>query len=253
MAMPLTLLCLHGWGGSQESFDELRRALKGTDIVVLAPDFPGFGEAPEPRHPWTNEDYVTWVAKYIHEHIKGPYALLGHSHGGRIAIKLSSTLPTGHLPRRQAGCPLPTHLFLCAPAGIRHPRHIKRIIGLTLAKTGKFFLSIPGFKYLQPLGKKILYKLVRVHDYEKASPVMRQTLINIAREDLRPLLSKVTIPTDIFWGRDDRMTPYIDAQIIHKGIKDSILHTFPGIRHRVHRDKAKEIAEVIHDRIDQHA
>lgn len=246
--MPLTLLCLHGWGGSKESFEELRKALKDTDVTILTPDFPGFGDAPEPQSPWTNEDYVAWIAKYIREHIRGPYALLGHSHGGRVAIKMIASLPTSYpllLP--------PTHLFLCAPAGIRHPRHIKRIIGLTLAKTGKFFLSIPGFKHFEPLGKKLLYKLVRVHDYENASPIMRQTMINIAREDLRPLLPKVKIPTDIFWGRDDRMTPYSDAQIMHKEIRNSILHTYPDIRHRVHRDKAKEIAEVIRDRIGRHA
>ena len=29
---------------------------------------------------------------------------------------------------------------------------------------------------------------MRVHDYEKASPLMRQTLINVTQEDLRPLL-----------------------------------------------------------------
>ena len=114
-----------------------------------------------------------------------------------------------------------------------------------LAKSGKALFSIPGLKQLQPLGKRLLYKLVRVHDYEKASPVMQKTLIRVSQEDLRPLLPKITVPTDIFWGTKDGMTPYKDGVLIHKKIRGSRLHTYKGITHRVHRDKASEIAQVI--------
>lgn len=230
------LLCLHGWGGTKESFTELREALKGADIEILTPDLPGFGGEPEPPCAWTTDDYVRWVVDWYGKRILAghPLLLLGHSHGGRIAIKIA------------AGKLLPIHrLYLCAAAGIRHPRHFKRIIGLMLAKTGKFFLSIPGLNLLQPLGKKFLYKLVRVHDYEKASPVMRETLIKVSAEDLTPLLSNITVPTDIFWGEDDGMTPVSDGRLMHRMIADSTLHTYPGVRHRVHRDKAKEIAASI--------
>ncbi len=233
------LLCLHGWGGDHHSFDELKIALGDSGITVLAPDLPGFGSEPEPSRAWTTDDYVSWVTAYIQKHISGPYMLLGHSHGGRIAIKLLIN------PQPTTRNAQPSHLFLCAAAGIRHPRHIKRIFGLTLAKTGKILLRIPFLRTLQPIGKKLLYKLVRVHDYEKASPIMRQTLINVSREDLRPLLGKITVPTDIFWGEDDRMTPVGDAHIMHKAITGSALHIFHGVRHRVHRDRAEDIAEVI--------
>ena len=231
------LLCLHGWGGSKESFSELREALTGTDIDILTPDLPGFGSEPEPDRPWSTDDYAHWVEKWIanqriNESTNKRFFLLGHSHGGRIAIKLVTRNSFDHL-------------FLCASAGIRRPRHFKRIVGLTLAKTGKFFLSIPGMKKLQPLAQKILYKLVRVHDYEKASPIMRETMIKVTAEDLRPLLKQITVPTDLFWGTEDGMTPYADAKIMHAEIKGSTLHSYPGMRHRVHRDRAKEIAEVI--------
>ena len=225
------LLCLHGWGGSKESFTELREALKGSDVEILTPDLPGFGSEPEPKTPWSVDDYANWVEALIKD--QKPVHLLGHSHGGRIALKLASR-----------GLPI-THLYLCAAAGIRRPRHFKRIIGLILSKTGKFLLMIPGLNRLQPLGKKLLYKLVRVHDYEKASPVMRETMIKVTAEDLRPILKDIHVPTDIFWGENDGMTPVADAHIIHQGIQGSQLHLYPGIRHRVHREKAAEIAAVI--------
>ncbi len=232
----MILLCLHGWGGSKDSFTELRDALKGTALTILTPDLPGFGEEPEPAHPFTNDDYADWVVEWFQKQSTGeePILLLAHSHGGRIAIKLTS------------GNRLPvSHLFLCASAGIRRPRHIKRIIGLLLAKTGKFFLSIPGMRTLQPLGKKFLYKLVRVHDYEKASPVMRDTLISVTEEDLRPLLPAVQVPTDIFWGTNDGMTPIADGRLMQRKIVGSTLHVYEGTRHNVHREHAADIAAVI--------
>lgn len=242
--MKSILLCLHGWGADHHSFDALRAELKNSGIDVFTPMFPGFGDQPEPDHSWTNDDFVHYIEQYIHKNIgTHPFAILGHSHGGRIAIKIAAN------EKREMRNEKLTHLFLCAAAGIKHPRHIKRAIGLTLAKTGKILLSIPGFKILQPLGKRLLYQLVRVHDYERASPIMRQTMINVCKEDLRPLLKQITIPTDIFWGENDGMTPLADGIFMHEKIKGSFLHTYPHTRHRVHRDHAKEIAQIISERL----
>ncbi len=233
MAKPV-LVCLHGWGGSKESFKELRAALKGAKLEILTPDLPGFGKEKEPKKPWKNNDYADWAEAWIKKNTKGPIYLLGHSHGGRIAMKL--------IHRSDIKV---KHLFLCASAGIRRPRHFRRIVGLTLAKTGNVALSLPGLKRFKAVGKKMMYKLVRVHDYEKASPIMRQTLINVTQEDFRPLLPKIRVPTDIFWGEDDQMTPYKDALIFHRGIKNSNLHSFSGVRHAVHRECARDIAAEI--------
>jgi pimeloyl-ACP methyl ester carboxylesterase len=73
----------------------------------------------------------------------------------------------------------------------------------------------------------------------------------VTREDFRPLVHGVNIPTDIFWGTDDGMTPVSDAKIFHRDIAGSELHIYEGVRHGVHRDKAKEIAAVITTRLHQ--
>lgn len=233
---------LHGWGGSKESFDPLRAALGGVDAEILVPDLPGFGEQPDPPHAWTVDDYADWTESWlrVHRSSQGPLCIVGHSHGGRVALKM---VLRGKTPV--------TRLFLCASAGIRRRRHVKRIIGLTLAKTGKAFLMIPGMRRLQPLGKKLLYKLVRVHDYEKANAVMRQTLINVTAENFQPHLKDIAVPTVLFWGENDGMTPVGDAAIMHRGIAGSELHVYPGVRHGVHKDKAPEIAAVIREALSR--
>lgn len=238
--MTKTVVALHGWGGSQESWTQLREALTGKDVELYTPDLPGFGNEPEPQKPFTVDDYADWVIAWITnnvpEHSLKPLTLIGHSHGGRTLIKI--------VTRKQLPFTI-EHLVLCASAGIRHPRHFKRILGLTLAKTGKFFMKIPGLKSLAPLARKILYKLVRVHDYEKASPLMQTTLQLVTKEDLRNVLPQITVRTDLFWGKQDGMTPYSDALIMHKAIPNSTLHSFNDVRHAVHRAAAKEIAEVV--------
>ncbi len=234
------LLCLHGWGGSKESFAEIREELKREDIEWLVPDLPGFGEESAPKTAWTIDDYAEWAEKYLVSRIAHarPVSILGHSHGGRIAIKMAVR---GKVPIQ--------HLYLCAAAGIRHPWHIKRFIGYFLAKVGKVLLSIPGMHLLQPIGKKLLYKLMRVHDYEKASPVMQQTMINVTKEDLKDILPQIREPTDLFWGADDQMTPVSDAFTMRERIKGSQLHIYQGVRHSVHRAKAADIASVIRERM----
>jgi pimeloyl-ACP methyl ester carboxylesterase len=242
--MTKILVALHGWGGSKESWNELQSALGGSDVKMYTVDLPGFGNEPDPNTPYSVDDYadwvITWITNNVPESAVQPISLIGHSHGGRISIVLAH--------RQSTGTTLPftiEHLYLCAAAGIRHPRHFKRIVGISLAKTGKVFLRIPGLSALAPLAKKLLYKLVRVHDYERASIVMQTTLQRVSKQDLRNLLPAITIPTDLFWGTADGMTPYSDALYMQVHIPNARLHTFSGVRHAVHRVEAKAIALVI--------
>ncbi len=233
--MHQTLVCLHGWGGSGASFQELRDALNGTDITVLSPDLPGFGSEPEPPTPWSVDDYADWTEAYVKkQNVTGPIHLLGHSHGGRISIKIAS----------RKSVPL-AHLYLCAAAGMKRRRYIRRFIGMILSKAGAILSMIPFLKDAAPFARRQLSRLVGSQDYEKASPLMKQTLVLVTKENLSPLLASITAPTDLFWGTEDRYTPFADAKILEKGIQGSVLHAFPGIRHRVHRDKAADIAAVI--------
>ncbi len=243
--MKPVLLCLHGWGGSKESFAELRAMLDGEDLLILTPDLPGFGSEPEPDRPWSVDDYADWVEAWLQRNAPTEgcsILLLGHSHGGRIAIKLAA--------RQSSSYQLPAnsykldHLYLCAAAGIRH-RSLKRVLGKVLAGIGRAIFALPGLSRLEPLAKKFLYMALREHDYERASPVMRATLATVTAEDLTPLLPMITVPTDLFWGEDDTYTPIKDGYTMHAAIRGSVLHTFAGTRHRVHRDRAPEIASVI--------
>lgn len=227
------LLCLHGWGGSKESFAELRKALQGSDIDVLTPDLPGFGDEPEPPEIWGIDEYAKWVEEWMRKRERG-CCILGHSFGGQIAVKLAIR---GNLPIR--------HLFLAAPAAIRPRFSLRRTTGYLIAKGGRALFRLPGLSPLQSLLRTLLYRLMRVHDYENASPTMQRIMLRVTHQSLVNELPRLTIPTDIFWGLDDRTTPVKKGILMQKLIPQSTLHTFPATRHAVHRDRAREIAAMI--------
>lgn len=240
--MKPTLLCLHGWGGSKESFGPLHEALAGMDMEILAPDLPGFGAEPDPARPWTVDDYAAWVKDWLAKNRKseGPLWILGHSHGGRTAIVIAAKkiLPVDRL-------------FLCAPAINRKRRyHLRRMVGAALAKTGTFFLSIPGLSLFAAPARKLLYKLLRVHDYERASLLMQQTLVLVTKDDLTPLFPLVTVPVDLFWGDHDGQTPVSDGKHMNLLLPHCEFHVYARTRHGVHKTNAREIAAVIGRRFD---
>ena len=58
-------------------------------------------------------------------------------------------------------------------------------------------------------------------------------------------MEKIEVPTNLFWGEEDRITPIADSELMNKKIVQAKLYKFPNVRHGVHRDKAKEISDVI--------
>lgn len=229
-----TLLCLHGWGGSHESFTELREAMRNDNVRIIAPDLPGFGESDDPEFSWSVDDYANFIEELVKELNLSNVLLIGHSFGGRISIKLASRK-----------CEWIDHLYLCASAGLKNREYIKKKIGAWLACIGNAIFSLPVLKSIKSFARKVLYKLLRVHDYEETSGIMRETMMKVIEEDLEGLLDTISQPTDIFWGTKDKITALRDGKIMNKKIVQSNLYTYRGTRHGVHRDRASEIAEII--------
>jgi pimeloyl-ACP methyl ester carboxylesterase len=244
------LLCLHGWGKhvDHHAFDELRSALKNSSVQVIAPDLPGFGMSAEPPWPWSVDDYADFIEGLVKEltinNQQSKIFLLGHSFGGRVAIKLAARQGC-HGERNRTMTSWISRLYLCAAAGVGRDLLIRRRFWLCIAKAGNILFAVPVLRMIKPFARRVLYKMLRVRDYHDASERMRKTMAVVVEEDLTPLLEKITVPTDLFWGEEDTITPLRDGELMNKKIAQSVLHTFAGVRHRVHREKAVEIAQAI--------
>ena len=236
------LFMFHGWGGSSDSFDALTEHIDTKKHIVLAVDFPGFGGSDKPKKNWTVKDYSDFLGKFVQKMytkhgLKGGYDVVVHSFGGRVMIMNSSSSKKQKLDK----------LVLIGAAGIKHPRTFKKRILQSVAKLGGGFLSIPGLKMFKKPAQKLMYKILRVHDYENTSGVMRKTFLNVIDQDLSGLLEHINCPTLILWGKNDTYVPISDAYMMHDKIKNSTLKIIADGRHGIHKTHAKKIGKWINE------
>lgn len=223
------IVIVHGWTQSLDKWSELVKGLKkaGKDVIQLR--VPGLTEKTEKI--WDLSSYCEWLDKELAK-IGEKVTLLGHSNGGRIAIKyvLNNSEKVDKL-------------ILVNSAGIRRkefPTRVKRIIFMVLAKIGKIVFP-------SKLLKKLLYKLARERNYHDADENMKKTMKNLISVDLENALKDISIPTLIIWGENDKITPVSDAYKMNKEIKNSNLLVIPGAGHLPFYTHTKETLGAILD------
>lgn len=229
---PLVLI-LHGWGGSSDSWKKIIAYLE-PNFQIICPDLPGFGKSETPKNNWNLSDYAIWLKKFTEIINTNNFFLLGHSFGGRIAIKFSISWPQ----KIKA-------LLLCSSAGIKQKWSVKeKIIWITVLIGNSIFSARPLNRF-RDKARHLFYKLLKNKDYTRANETMKEIMKKVISEDLTPELSKISTKTFIIWGAKDNIVPIADAYIFKAKIKNSKLTILPNIRHSPHLEDPKNFAEII--------
>ena len=227
-----TLIIFHGWQSSKEKWQTVKENLEKQGLKVIVPDLPGFKKETELKKPWGLDDYLDWFTQ-LNNREDESFFLLGHSFGGRMAIKFAAKHP-----EKLKG------LILVSAAGIKPKRNLQsRLISAT-AKFGRRFSSLPFYSFF----RKIIYRFIlRTTDYIKAEKILnlKDTFKKIIAEDLTGYLEKIKTPTLIIWGEKDKMTPLSDAYLMNEKIPNSKLEVLKNIGHSPHREAPKMLAEKI--------
>ena len=71
-------------------------------------------------------------------------------------------------------------------------------------------------------------KYIGSRDYKAASPIMRQTLVNVVNEDLSTYARQIEEPTLLIWGENDTESPVSEAKEVEKIMCDAALIVLPG-------------------------
>ena len=223
------VVLLHGWGADGSLFLPLMRLL-AKKYRVLAPDFPGFGQSPEPSEAWCVDDYADCVLGFLKALDVSACSLLGHSFGGRVAIKLAA---------RRLDAPGFDKLILVGAAGI------KRTPGEKARRRAKRFQLAK--KLLKPFPKLLeRYRSKRGSpDYRAASPLMRQVLVKTVNEDLAPLLPNIKPPTLLIWGRNDTETPLSDGERMEAQIPEAGLAVIENAGHYAFLERQAQFLRII--------
>lgn len=227
------IICLHGWGGSSQSFYDMAPLL-ARDYRVIMLDLPGFGQTDAPLEAWRVDNYAAFLFEFTRHLALPHFALCGHSFGGRVALRFAAAYPR-----------LASHLILLAAAGIKHQKSPEEQAANFLARIGKRVFSLAPLKKVSDPARWLFYKMIRRGDYYQASTMMKETMKLVIGEDLTPTLSLITTPTLIIWGERDDYVPLADAHLMHWRIKKSRLEIIKGANHYLPKKYPKETAALI--------
>jgi pimeloyl-ACP methyl ester carboxylesterase len=226
------VVLLHGWGDSSQGSVELQAAL-ARQFQILAIDLPGFGGAQAPPSAWGLTEYADFVAVLLTKLDLKPYAIIGHSNGGAIAIR---GLASGSIVAQK--------LVLLASSGIRNQYNGRKKVLRLAAQSAKLLTK--------PLPSRVQHKL-RSRAYATIGSDMlvaeqlQETFKKIITDDVQADAAKVSIPALLIYGHDDTATPVHYGELLQAAISHSDLHVIPQAGHFVHLDQPAIVVELIRD------
>ena len=209
---------MHGWGGEIASFKGLADRLS-SDFRVILIDLYGFGKTPHPPHPLTIGDYADGVRDLLSEIDVDEVVLVGHSFGGRIAMRLA------------AKDPRVTGLVLIDSAGILPRRGLK------------YHCKVTAYKIAKKLRLRRLPQ--GSEDYRRLSGVMKATFVNVVNESSEKDALAIAVPTILLWGSKDKDTPLYMCRKLNSLIAESEMIVLDGCGHFSYLDRPDFVYRVI--------
>lgn len=247
-----SFVLLHGLMGTATTFLPLMEAL-GSERHVIAIDLPGAGGSDRDSrlspHLWSFSQCVFGLLNALD--VETPM-LVGHSHGGAVALHLAASEP-GRI----------CALALLAPA---HPyfRHADQIISFYLSPLGRAFAhTMPWYpEWMQMVGLRRMAGPQSWDSPERLTPYREnlQTqgtipfLLRLLRtwhtdmRELRHLLeAPFRLPTLLLWGDHDRAVPLGTAHDLLKHLRAAELRTLAGVGHRPAEERPEQCARLIEE------
>ncbi len=216
------IVLLHGWGQNIQMMEPIGNNLSNYYITIL--DLPGFGNSSEPSDALTIYDYKEILRKFLENlKIENPI-IMGHSFGGRIAICYAAEEKVEKLVLFGSPC-------------VRHERKN------TKEKVLKGLKKLPGMNKIGEYMKKYIGS----DDYKKASPIMREILVNTVNEDLSDCAKEIKCPTLLIWGTLDNAAPIEEAKELEELLVDGALIELEGCTHYAYLEALPQVINILNN------
>ncbi len=239
-------LCLHGAGGTADSFRPLMTKL-ASDLTMIAPDLPGHGAtllgAPNRSGLTAMADDVTSLVRTLGV---TPEVIIGHSAGAAIALMSDSALsPRGQILLNAAlsgFTGIAGWVFPAMAKGLSVTPFAAELLSRSLASEAKLrsLLNSTGTKVTPDI-------LARYSELVRNVPHIRGTLKMMAAWDLSPLLKalpSIRTRTLLIAGDRDGTVPVSVSNHAEKTLSDVSLKVHHG-GHLLHEEDPEIVAEDI--------
>ena len=227
------VLALHGWGADLHSFWPVADLLGPLGYTVHLLDLPGFGRSDLPPHPWNVNDYVHFVVAYLDSCELDRVAILGHSFGGRIGLMLAAEHPERV-----------SRMVLADSAGLRTPLSLRQHMRNWTARSARKLLDVLRLHTWRDRLQASYNRRYASEDYLTAGP-LRETFVRVIQEDLASFAEKVTAPTVLIWGDQDKDTPLWQGRRLEQLIPDAGLIVFQGAGHYSYLERLNEYVRIV--------
>lgn len=209
------LLLVHGLGGAAANWLALAPLLLPGRRLLL-PELPGHGGSQPPAAAPSLNVYADRLAALLDDEAATPAAVVGHSLGGAIVLRLAIRRPDAV-----------SALVLAGAAGIssgtRNARYALTVTGLVKPgrKLARYRRQIARSNAL----KRAVFGRWGAADPEALSPDLVEAFLSgpprhtdtvsaakaLVRDDPRPDLDRVRCPSLVLWGARDHQLPVADA------------------------------------------
>lgn len=225
-----TIVFLHGWGSNSTLWFSSTLALAEEGYELIFIDLPGFGKSQFPNRAFYLDDFAKLVSFFLQKIGIIKSILVGHSFGGKVAVRISSKRMT-----------MLSGLILVDSSGLLHTNFIAQIKIYIAKKVGPLF-QLPFLKGL----KSGILRLTGSDDYT-AFPELRETFIHIIQEHIYDDLIHIGTPTLVIWGDRDTnsYTPTKDAFIFLRAIPGAQLTLLKNADHYSFLDQPKEFTTAV--------
>jgi len=238
--MKKIIVILHGWSKDMTGgrYKDVKEILEKKGFLVFTPDLPGFGRNALNKEQLFFDDYVSFVHQFVQDILakskEKKIILIGHSFGGRIAIKFSSLYPE-----------LVSKLIVSGASGIQRPLpSVKKKIVFYTTKILKPIFLLPPFSYFYKFFRKLIYYAIGEMDYYKAGS-LTQTFKNVYQFSIKNDLERISIPTLLIWGENDSFIPLSDGIYMHNHIRNSQLVVVPEGTHKLPYEDPTKFSKIV--------
>lgn len=228
-----SLVLLHGWKNDLEIWQSITPFLANYHLIKL--DLPGFGRSDFMPEAWNVSDYAKLLNNFFEKLGISKATLIGHSFGGRIAVKFGVLYPNKV-----------SKLVLIDAGGVRL-KSFKKFAALILAKLGKIIWLIPPIRLKKDELRRKFYESIKANDYLEPNPILKKTLLKIIEEDLRNDAKKINSPTLIIWGEKDLITSRKEGLLLADSVKNSRLIFIKDAGHWPFAEKTREFVKILID------